>query len=334
LFSNETGSVALRRDLSDLGSGNAMPLVSVVIPTFSRPQLVSRAVSSVLAQTVRDLEVIVVIDGTDPATVAALDEVADRRLHYIVQSKGGAGKARDTGADASKGEWVAFLDDDDEWEPEKLERQLRCAQGSTRLSVVMSLSRVVSSYGTFIKPETVYDNQRPIDEWLFDRTTWTAGRGGFLQTSSLMMPRALFNVLHFTDTKQHEEWELVIRAVKQHGFVLLTDTQPSVIYYLPEKRQSLSRKYTWKHSLDWALGLMPLLTPRAFSGFCLTVTAELASSTGQRSAFLPLFRAAFIHGKPTAKQIAAFAYYWACPETLRRRLRATVRGSHHRQASP
>src|SRR4051812_33117937 len=64
----------------------SMPVVSVVIPTFGRPDLVSRAVNSVLGQTMGDLELIVVVDGEDPATVAVLDSIAEPRLRRIVQS--------------------------------------------------------------------------------------------------------------------------------------------------------------------------------------------------------------------------------------------------------
>ncbi|MEP9400283.1 glycosyltransferase family 2 protein [Sphingomonas sp. VNH70] len=303
-----------------------MPSVTVVIPTFGRPQLVCRAVRSVLAQTMADHEIIVVIDGDDPATREALGTIGDPRLRWISHDgKRGAGQARDTGAEAAAGDWVAFLDDDDEWLPEKLERQLAAVPADGR-AVVMALSRVVSRYGTFIRPATPYDGRVPIDEWLFDRHSWTRGGDAFLQTSSLMMPRALFDVLKFTDTKQHEEWELVIRAVKQHGYALVTPPDPLVIYYVPENRNSLSRSYTWRQSILWAEGMGDVLTKRAFSGFCLTVVAQMAATFGAREAFGPLRRAAYAHGSPTPKQLFAFLYFRYFPTGLRWRLRAMVQG--------
>jgi glycosyltransferase involved in cell wall biosynthesis len=73
-------------------------------------------------QTHCDFEIIVVVDGPDPATEAALGELTDSRLHVVTlaESQGGS-DARNAGIAASKGEWVAFLDDDDEWLPEKLD---------------------------------------------------------------------------------------------------------------------------------------------------------------------------------------------------------------------
>lgn len=303
-----------------------MPQVSVVVPTFGRPELVTRAVGGVLAQTMGDLELIVVIDGDDPATVAALRSFDDARLRWISHTgKRGAGQARDTGADAARGQWVAFLDDDDEWLPEKLERQLAVAPADRR-AVLMTLSRVATPYGDFVRPADPYRGDRPFDEWLFDRRTWFKGGQSFLQTSSLMMPRAMFDRLHFRDTRQHEEWELVIRAVKQLGYAVVTAPEPLVIHYVGEARPSLSKTYTWRRSIEWIDGLAGLVTPRARAGFLLTAIAQTAANSGDRSALLPLLREAFSGGRPTARQLFAFSLFWLLPEPTRRRARARLQG--------
>ena len=298
-----------------------MPLVSVVIPTFGRPELVRRAVGTALAQTIRELEVIVVIDGDDPATGSVLAAVDDDRLRVIRHpERRGAGRARDTGADAAAGEWVAFLDDDDEWLPDKLAAQLAAAPAQPH--VLMTLSRVVSASGDFIRPAEIYDGSIPVDEWLFDRRTWTRGGESFLQTSSLMMPKALFAVARFTDTKQHEEWELVIRAVKEHGYRLVTVDRVLVVHYLPEHRQSLSRTYTWQQSIAWAVGMRSLLTPRAVSGFLLTVVAQMAATNGPREARRPLLAAPLRDGPPPPQQHLAVGDFCLSPVAIRHRIRA------------
>lgn len=300
-----------------------MPKVSVVIPTFGRPELLSRAVHSVLSQSLNDLEIVVVIDGDDPSTVERLRSFEDPRLRFIAhESKKGAGQARDTGADASTGEWVAFLDDDDEWLPKKLEKQLECVR--TKPAVLMTLSYVVSSLKTTVQPAKPYENDRPFDEWLFDRRTWFQGGQSFLQTSSLMFPRAMFNKLHFRDTKQHEEWELVIRARKELGYEVHTALEPLVIYYVPESRASLSRTYTWKRSLDWINGLDGLITPLAYSGFCLTVVARAAANDGGLAGFLLILRTALTKGRPTARQLFAFVSIWVLPESFKNKLRTLL----------
>lgn len=102
-----------------------MTTVSVVIPTYNRVDVLPRAVESVLGQTFRDLELLVVDDGSTDETLAYLDDVEDERLRVVEhETNQGANAARNTGIGAADGEYVAFLDSDDEWHPRKLERQI------------------------------------------------------------------------------------------------------------------------------------------------------------------------------------------------------------------
>ncbi|WP_299819412.1 glycosyltransferase [uncultured Jannaschia sp.] len=100
------------------------PLVSVVIPTWNRAALVAQAASSVLAQTWRDLELLVVDDGSTDGTAERLARIGDPRLRVIRQSNGGVARARNRGVAEARGAWIAFLDSDDLWRPEKLARQM------------------------------------------------------------------------------------------------------------------------------------------------------------------------------------------------------------------
>jgi glycosyltransferase involved in cell wall biosynthesis len=109
------------------GSGESavFPLVSAVIPTRNRPRLVLRSVRSALNQTYSNLEVIVVVDGTDLDTVNTLEALDEHRLRIIsLEENVGVAEARNIGACRAKGEWVALLDDDDEWLTEKIARQV------------------------------------------------------------------------------------------------------------------------------------------------------------------------------------------------------------------
>lgn len=97
--------------------------VSVVIPTFDRQSVLPRALDSVLTQTCAVGEIIVVDDGsTDGTAEMVTDEFPEARL--IVQENQGVSSARNHGIEASEGEWIALLDSDDEWRPEKIERQM------------------------------------------------------------------------------------------------------------------------------------------------------------------------------------------------------------------
>lgn len=102
------------------------PLISVVIPTFNREKILPRAIKSVLNQTYKNLELIIVDDGSTDNTDKIVRGFSDTRIRYYKQklNRGGAA-ARNVGIKLSKGELISFQDSDDEWLPEKLERQVK-----------------------------------------------------------------------------------------------------------------------------------------------------------------------------------------------------------------
>jgi glycosyltransferase involved in cell wall biosynthesis len=110
------------------------PLISVVIPTYNRAGPVISAVSSVLNQTYRNIEVLIVDDGSTDATTDAVQSLigsirqtssATRLVRCIYQDNKGQSAARNIGIVRASGSWIAFLDSDDLWLPDKLERQMR-----------------------------------------------------------------------------------------------------------------------------------------------------------------------------------------------------------------
>lgn len=102
------------------------PLVSVIIPTYNRANLIGRAIQSALNQTYRNIEIIVVDDASNDNTEEIVTKFHNINVVYIRHNcnKGG-GAARNTGIKASNGQFIAFLDDDDEWLNDKLEKQVK-----------------------------------------------------------------------------------------------------------------------------------------------------------------------------------------------------------------
>jgi glycosyltransferase involved in cell wall biosynthesis len=103
------------------------PTVSVVIPAYNCTDTISHTIESVLEQTVTDLEVVVVDDGSTDRTPAIVEEIPDPRvrLHQHEENQGRSA-ARNTGVTVSEGEFIAYVDSDDRWHPEKLEKQVQC----------------------------------------------------------------------------------------------------------------------------------------------------------------------------------------------------------------
>jgi glycosyltransferase involved in cell wall biosynthesis len=131
-----------------------MPKVSVIIITYNRAALLPTAITSVLNQTFQDFEIIIVDDASQDETPSVVASFQDQRIRYIrhKQNAGEAG-ARNTGVANASGEYIAFLDDDDEWLPEKLELQLGVLKNNSakvgvvytgRLTIDGSSKKVIS----------------------------------------------------------------------------------------------------------------------------------------------------------------------------------------------
>jgi glycosyltransferase involved in cell wall biosynthesis len=300
-------------------------LVSVVIPTLDRPKLLMRAIDSVLRQTHHEIEVIVVVDRPDPDTVSAVRSVNDPRLQLILNPHPStAAGARNAGADHAKGEWIAFLDDDDEWLSNKLERQIAFASGRAP-ALVSCLSRVVTPTATYVWPKAIYDNSGPIDEYLFDRRSLFGG-SGMIQTSSFLLPRWLFDKIRFNVESAHDDWEFVLRLSKHAGARIETVPEVLVVLYFEEQRPTYTtRTWSWSRSLRWLESLRPILTRRAYSGICLGVVGSRAAQERAYSALPELLYRAFRYGSPGIWHVLPFLAYWLTPEGFRRQLRGRFR---------
>lgn len=105
--------------------GENRPTVSVIIPTYNRAELVGRAIQSVLDQTYQDFEIIIVSDGSTDNTDEVVNRYKDTRIVYLRHNKNrGGSAARNTGINIAKGQYIGLLDSDDEWLPQKLEKQV------------------------------------------------------------------------------------------------------------------------------------------------------------------------------------------------------------------
>lgn len=314
------------------------PIVSVIIPTIRRPDLLLRAIHSVLSQTLQDLEVIVVVDGPDPATIATLQNVTDARVRVISNPHAlGAGRSRNAGVAQASGRYVAFLDDDDEFLPEKLEKQVRVAENHGNV-LVTCISRVITPFGADVWPTTIFDNTQPFDDYLFVKTGPFVG-ASFIQTSSQLLPRSLYLRAPFPEASPHDDWEFVIRLTRQMQARVETVPEILVVHYMNGQAGSLSNKDAWKASLTWLVGMRAIMTRRAYSGFCLGVVGPRAAKERDYKAIVPLLWQAFRHGAPSGLLLLFFVAVWLIPEESRKRLRASLRRgrngeAHRREPEP
>jgi glycosyltransferase involved in cell wall biosynthesis len=296
----------------------AIPEISVVIPTCNRPDLVERAVNSVLRQTLRALEIIVVIDGDNPATIARLNRISDQRLGCVVlHERSGAAVARNIGVSHARAEWVAFLDDDDEMLPERLARQLSAAQASSaKYPVIVCRYFVQSSKGKYIYPDLLPGRNEDVSEYLFDRRGLTGAIGG-IGTSTMFVRRELLISIPFPDLPRHEDWAWVLECSKHAGWELQVISEPLTIVHVEPNVASISRpvgRREWSVSLKWARRYRQSITPRAYASLLSIPIARMAREDGAWWAAPYLLVEALRFGRPRLSHIALFCAIWMLPK--------------------
>lgn len=124
-----------------------MPIFTVIIPTYNREKLIANAINSVLNQTFHDFELLVVDDGSVDNTRQVIEQIRDDRLKYIYKKNGGQNSALNVGIRNATGIYVAFLDSDDTWFPEKLQKIYEKYQSDSKISVVYHLTGLCGKNG-------------------------------------------------------------------------------------------------------------------------------------------------------------------------------------------
>ena len=252
--------------------------ISVVIPTYGRPSELKRAITSVLRQTYADLEVLVVRDGLDELTHEAVACFCDSRIRLIaLDEKVGGAQARNIGVRAAAGEWIALLDDDDEWLPDKLERQVAVAQQQAHSNYVVATRYLYArpEHNAQIWPGHLPRRGEHLSEFLF------ASRGGF-QTSVYLVPRGLFLAKPFTaGLRKHQDWDWFLRLASDPNFNVVWCEEPLSIYWAPQKQgSSVSTSTNWTWSASWAKENLPLMTRRAYAMFLVRICLRGAVEAG------------------------------------------------------
>lgn len=302
---------------------NNIPTVSVVIPTRNRPELVCQAVRSVLAQTYSDFEVVVVVDGPDPATVDALNGLGDPRVRVVALAENvGGAEARNVGARDARGGWIALLDDDDEWLPGKLEAQMQLARqsGTNKVLVVSRFLFRKSGRPDVVSPKILPRDRSRISEYPF------ASHSGF-QTSVFVCSRELFLKVPFVKGlpgMQDIDWFL--RVMADPEVQILVAPEPLSIYNSPVGRQTITTGLTWEKPLTWAQNNRHLMTPRAYSLFVVRSCVEKAveQRSGLRG-FWTLFRECMFRGSPDLHIIFLFFSRYTLTDERRHLIRAWFR---------
>jgi len=186
--------------------GAERPLVSVVIPTYNRASLLERALRSVFNQTYNNLEIIVVDDASSDETSDVVKTIHDERVRYLRHDTNrGGSAARNTGIRAACGEYIAFLDDDDEWESVKTEEQLRILEGQNYDAVLCTSDEHGARLSKF-------EGKKIIDQEDLRRGRFTAGGTGVLMAKIDVMKETMFD----ENLPRYQDWDVFIRIGQKY----------------------------------------------------------------------------------------------------------------------
>jgi succinoglycan biosynthesis protein ExoM len=205
-------------------------LVSVIVPVYQGERIVLGAVRSALNQTHRHLEVIVVDDGSTDATQAALSTVVDERVQVLRQPNSGTAAARNLALSRARGRYVAFLDCDDRWFPEKIATELSLLrERADAIGIAYSSYYAVDDRGRLLNGAPIHGYDGSALDVLLDGED-------FLMPSVCLFDRRIFDAIgNFSERHFHEDYEFILRATRY--FPIFPTKQRLVVY-----RQSTSGK--------------------------------------------------------------------------------------------
>lgn len=213
-------------------------MVSVVIPTYNNADLVAEAVESVLAQTYARKQVAVVDDGSTDDTAARLKRFGSD-IAFIRQEHLGPPFARNTGIRKSSGELVAFLDSDDLWLPDKLERCVTALERSPQAGVVYTAVRIheMDSGRKYLLPQYTLSGH-------IARELFLECRG--VNTSTLVVRRSCFDAVGMFDEElfRAQDWDLMIRLAE--GFEYAHVPEPLTERRLHGRSLSVTHRHLYK----------------------------------------------------------------------------------------
>ena len=208
-----------------------VPEVSVIIPTYNRAHYICSAIQSVLNQTFEDFEIIVVDDASTDDTREIIDKFEDERIYYIRHKKNRGGSAsRNTGIKHSRGKFIAFLDDDDLWMRNKLEKQLDLINKTSEIGVVYTGVLLINNSGQIISHKIPSLRGNIFPDIL---------KKNYVGSCSMVLVRKeCFTRIGLFDENlpAGQDWDMWIRLAKRYQFDSVNE--PLVLYRVHEKRIS------------------------------------------------------------------------------------------------
>ena len=208
-----------------------MPLISVIVPVYNGEKTIRETIESVFNQSFSDFEIIVINDGSQDSTLDVLASIQDPRLKVFSYPNSGVSASRNRGFSHTVGEFIAFLDADDLWTPNKLEAQLAALQDNPNAAVAYSWTDFIDETSQFLRPGPHFTISGDVYAELL--------RGNFLANGSnpLIRRQALIEVGSFDESlPPSEDWDIYLRLAAHYHFIAVPFSQ--ILYRVSTNSQS------------------------------------------------------------------------------------------------
>jgi glycosyltransferase involved in cell wall biosynthesis len=208
-----------------------MPLISVVIPVYNGEKTIRETIESVLNQTFRDFELIVINDGSQDSTLEIVSSIQDPRLQVFSYPNAGLSASRNRGISHAVGEYISFIDADDLWTPDKLEAQFKALQANPQAAVAYSWTNYIDESSQFLRRGGYLTANGDVYAQLLVVN--------FIENGSnpLIRRQALIDVGGFDELlPAAEDWDIFLRLAARYSFVAVP--YPQILYRLSANSMS------------------------------------------------------------------------------------------------
>jgi len=217
------------------------PSVSVIIPTYNRSAYLVGAIESVLSQSYCDLEIIVVDDGSTDNTQDVISGYGDR-VRYLFQENKGPSSARNLGISAAEGDLIAFLDSDDLWRRDKLEKQVELFEQNSNIGLVASGHDLVNERGELISNYSLKSTElKQLHKKQMLRNLFS--------TPSVIVRKSCFQSVGVFNEKLYfaEDWDMWLRIINAYDSAFIN----APLVTIRKHSESITREYSEKNLRDW-----------------------------------------------------------------------------------
>lgn len=212
-------------------------MVSVILPTYNRGHMVGRTIKSIIEQTYKDWELIIVDDASNDDTPNAVSEFKDERVRYVRNDKNrGSNFSRNRGAAMARGNYLAFIDSDNVWLPEKLACQVAVMEKDEKVGLTFCKEKVNDGIGVTYIPDEDISNLKEV-----------LVRKNVIDTSTALMSKKCFEEVGKFDEKipRLQDWDLFFRFVVVHGFkTVYLNKCLNINYIQPDSLTRNNKKFT------------------------------------------------------------------------------------------